>query len=497
MKNINKTILLLCILFMTYSCNEDDLSLESPNRPPADNFFQNRAQLQASVNAIYSNLQTQGLYNRHMFFAMDNMAHENSGNSQLEADKRQYLEFTFNADHGAIGAFWESCYRGIHKANYVINNQELIDQILVSELPPEEKNKFLGEAHFLRAFYYFILVTRFGDIPYIKEIPQSTEGFPIRPEEDIYNDIIIPDLEFAVANLYAKENTENGRATVGAAYALLGKVHLYRQEYQAAKDAFTNILGEYTLVNNYEENFLEETEHNEESIFEVEFDDAFPDTDKWNSDVSGAGYNEVTFRGQEYGWNDWFNVYPSEMLLDEYEDGDPRYDMTFYSNGDTFAGGIVSIPLDRVAAWRKYQNYYKDANEDQASGINMKVIRFADVLLMMAEVENELAADGGDALMYLNMVRDRVGMPNYGTPAMNATYPVTTKQERFEAIVHERMVELAGEQVRFPDLVRWGIAGDVLGQFDFQVGKHEHFPIPQREINSNDKVTNADQNNGY
>ncbi|MBL3658172.1 RagB/SusD family nutrient uptake outer membrane protein [Fulvivirga sediminis] len=507
-----KLILTIFILIGVGMGCEDKLSLENPNKQTASSYWQNLPQVQAAVNAIYANLQTNGLYSRHMFFAMDNMAHENEGNSQLEADKRQYLEFKFDASHGGIGAFYESCFRGINKANYVITNEDKI--IEISDLVSDElRVKFLGEARFLRAFYYFLLVTRFGDVPLVTEVPTSGEGRPITSKEEIYTKIIIPDLEYAEENLLGKSEMQPGRATSGAASALLGKVYLYRKNYEKAREALLKVVGNYKLVDDYEDNFFEETEHNDESIFEIQYNDDLPDADKWNSDVTGAGFNEVTFRGQEYGWKDWFNVYPSDMLLDEYETNDPRFEANFYTEGDvlestgqTIMTGAVPetvpddqiyIPSGRRAGWRKYQNYYKDANEDQASGINFRVIRYADVLLMLAEIENELSGDGVDAIGYLNQVRDRVGMPQYGSTEMNPIYPVSTKQERFDAIVHERMVELAGEQARFPDLVRWGLAADVLSQFGFEAGKNEIFPLPQREINSNDKVTNADQNPGY
>ena len=120
------------------------------------------------------------------------------------------------------------------------------------------------------------------------------------------------------------------------------------------------------------------------------------------------------------------------------------------------------------------------------------------MLLMMAEVENELDNPPA-AIALLNEVRNRpsTNMPNYGTPVMNAIYPVSNKAEILNAIIHERMVELAGEQVRYNDLIRWDMADDVLSQFGFVKGKHELFPIPQREIDANEALTNADQNPGY
>ena len=148
MKKIQFILVFALTLAFTQSCNEDGLELTNPNALSPDTFFQSEAQVQSSVNAIYANLQTRGLYARHMFFMMDNFAHENGGNTQLEADKLQYLNFSVDASHGATRAYWESCYRGINKANFVIGNEEKINAIPDSQLSTERKAKFVGEAKF-------------------------------------------------------------------------------------------------------------------------------------------------------------------------------------------------------------------------------------------------------------------------------------------------------------------------------------------------------------
>ena len=295
---------------------------------------------------------------------------------------------------------------------------------------------------------------------------------------------------------------EFGRATKGAANALLGRVHLFRGDYNAARTALlrVNVNDQYRLVDNFYDNFMDETQDNEESVFDVMFSNKYGGADSWGT--TGSGIAEVTFRGQEYGIT-WFNVYPSDMTLDEFEAGDPRYADSFWSNGDILDpnGEAVpaDIPLGRRAAWKKYSQYYKQLNSDTQSGINFRVIRYADVLLMLAECENEVGT-AADAIAYLNEVRNRpsVSMPNYGTPAMDAAgYPVTSKEEIFNAIVHERQVELCGEQVRMNDLIRWGLDADVLAPFGYNNQKHNLFPIPQNEIDANEMLTQADQNPGY
>jgi tetratricopeptide (TPR) repeat protein len=506
---------------LSNSCNSDKLDLINPNQLSPDTYFKTEAQVQSAVNAVYGSMQTTGMYNRHMWFGNDNMSHENCGNPQLESDKRDYLNFSFDYTHGAIGAYWESCFRGINKANFVINNATRIALIPDVQLSAVRKAKFDGEAKFLRAAYYFWLVIKFGDVPIITDVPADTKGLARSPVADVWAQIE-KDLTDATTELLDKADEDLGRATKGAAWALLGKARLYQKKYAEALTAFNNVTG-YSLEPNYLNNFLEETEHGPESIFEVEFNVAAGNSSEWNSDRSDVGLNESCFRGQEYGCMDWFNVFPSINLRNEFETGDPRYDFCFYSNGQAYNNGANTMTIPPLGqsdgssypriGWRKYQNYYKQSSESipnpQASGINMKVIRYADVLLMMAECEANTGAIPA-AIGHMNQVRARasVNMPLYGTSAMNATYPVTNLAEFMVALEHERKVELCGEQVRFPDLVRWGRLTAFINelktngqlplqeknQIQFDAAKNQLWPIPQGEMQANPKMV---QNPGY
>ena len=525
------TALIFGALVLINSCDADKLALTNPNELSPETYFKTESQVQSAVNAVYGSLQTRGLYNRHIFFGYDNMAHENAGNSQLEADKRQYLNFSFDASHGPISAFWESCYRGINKANFVINNREIIDLIPDAQLSVAMKDKFEGEAKFLRALYYFMLVDRFGSIPLVLDIPEDQEGTGKSPVADIWAQIEI-DLADATSHCLNKTDEDMGRATKGAAWALLGKAHMFQGDYASAMTAFGNVTG-YALEAEYFNNFMEETEHGPEAIFAVEFNIAAGYADRWSSDRSDQGLNESTFRGQEYGVFDWYNVFPSMNLKNEFETAadngvkdDPRYAFCIYEDGDLYNNGedTASItPMEQTdgslyprSGWRKYANYYKQPSEGsvagQASGINMHIIRYADVLLMMAECEaNSPGGNLATAVGYMNEVRARadVDMPLYGTGGMDAIYPVGTLADFMVALEHERKVELCAEQVRFPDLVRWGRLADfmvevlpelpLMEQNDlvFNPSTHVLWPIPQGEINANVNLTNADQNPGY
>jgi hypothetical protein len=239
---------------------------------------------------------------------------------------------------------------------------------------------------------------------------------------------------------------------------------------------------------------------------------------RWNSGVTDAGLNESCFRGQEYGSMDWFNVFPSVNLTSEFEAGDPRYGFCFYVDGEKYNNGANTIaitPLDQSdgskyprVGWKKYQNYYRYPSEStvspgQASGINMKIIRYADVLLMKAEAEaNRSGGSLATAIGFLNEVRARpsVNMPPVATPADLAAFMV--------ALEHERKVELCGEQVRWPDLIRWGRAAAFIAELkagtqlpikekaelQFDPVKNLLWPIPQREMQSNPLMV---QNTGY
>jgi starch-binding outer membrane protein, SusD/RagB family len=514
MKKINYIIILLSGIFIINSCNTKDLELTSPNDLSPETFFKTEAQVEASVNATYANLQTQALYGRHLFFAMDNMSQENSGNSQLEANKRQMLEFTFDSGSDIVQFYWEACYLGIAKANFVTDNAEKINALPTSVLTQEKKNKFIAEARFMRAYYYFLLVNRFGDIPLYDKNTTDTKGLPRSPKSDVFKQIIA-DFDFASKNLLDKSVEQNGRATKGAAFAYLGKALLYQKKYEESLVALNNVSG-YSLEPDFYDNFKEETEHGIESIFEVEFDAKLGTGSKWDGNigpVSGRGSAEATFRGQEYGNISWFNVYPSNDLLDEYEVGDKRIAGTFYQVGDKYnkdntdtmrvdpeadrgkpgyVNNFDSSQGTRRAGWKKYQNYYKRIKENEDSGINFKVMRYADVLLMKAECENEKA--GGSqaiAVGYINEVRARSGVPALATSL--------SKKGVFDALIHERKVELAGEQSRFDDVIRWGIADQEINRNlnpkIFIVGKNELWPIPNREISSNPNI--GKQNPGY
>jgi starch-binding outer membrane protein, SusD/RagB family len=489
------------MLAFTLSCNDNILDKSNPNEFTPESFYKNGDQIVGAVNAVYSSLQSLDLFCREYFFLHDMRGDDvASGGGQLETHRAQLLTGTHDASNGVLTQVWRGWYRLIHQANQVIENAPKATENVTEEL----KLRVVAEARFLRALAYFDLVTVWGGVPlmetYVKEIGEDK---PRASEEQVYS-LIIADLENAITNLPLKADYNDanvGRANKEAAQNLLARVYMQRGEYNLAEPLLQAIIdggafNDWTSVP-YIENFREENEFNAESLFEVAFTEANGGS-SW--DASGQGTNtEVTFRGQEYGPNAWRNLIPSASLMAEYEKvaegdakDDPRYNNSFYFIGDTYANGTKVLAN---WGWKKYQKIYKAENEDARSGINMRVMRYAEVLLNMAEVQNALGNDP-DAIDYLNEVRSRDGvdMPPYPT----ANYPVNTPAEVFRAIVHERRVELAGEQIRNRDILRWRALGKLPSEpISYYSEKHALAPIPQQEINSNAVLTEADQNPGW
>jgi len=491
----------MLLLFSINSCDTDNLELTDPNSVSTAlaDFPKNESEFLAGINAAYSPLQAQGLYARWMHYVLDNMGLDNEANSGIAAELNQFYEFNISPDNSNVFVYWKNCYNGIFRTNILLDSIDNINNI--ETLSADQKNAHIGELRFLRAFYYFLLTSRFGDIPLYTSGDNGIDGFPKSSRDDVYQ-LIISDLNEASNLLMTKDAAEPGRATKGAANSLLGKVHLFRADYSAAKAAFDNVIngGQHSLVANYFDNFTGETELNSESVFEALFVFA-GGAYSWNA-ADDTGFTESSVLAAEYGFKGFHNVNPANDLVAEYEDGDIRKDENFYFPGDTYGanGDLIVTQADigaETATWRKYMLTYKqdtDLTFFNFSDINWRIIRYADVLLMAAEAENELG-NITTAISLMNEVRTRVNMPLYGSTEMNAIFPVSNQSEVFTAIVHERRVELAGEMIRFPDLVRWGLADDILP--DFKAGISEVLPIPQGEIDTNLNLSNADQNSGY
>ncbi len=493
------SLALLMITALSIVSCDDDVAVKNTNELSENSFFESLAQIESSANAAYAQLQNAGLYQRFGYILPDTFSDE----SYPESDPNFVTSYNFALTPSLeqTERYWNNCYNGIGACNFVIEGEPIMRTQLASGANFSENDieDAVGQAYFLRGLYYFLLVKRYGGVPLLLESQDEITGEPRATVDQVYGSII-DDLNIAVDLLFTKGNTENGRATKGAALGLLGKVYLFREMYTEAQLTFNQIT-DYTLLplESYNDNFNESGEFNDESMFEVSFNGDNTQNDLWSQ--TGIGVSEVTFHAQEY--TGWGNLNPSDKLINEFEEGDPRLQSAILQDGVPYGPNSELIWDAGNIRWFKFSQLYENAATVQEGDTNARILRYADVVLMQAEVEHELGNDPG-AIEFLNQIRARVEMPLYGTPEMDAAgFPVDTPQGVFDAIVHERMVELCGEQHRFDDLVRWNLdAQEITTDEDgnsrgYNPQVHRLMPIPQVEIDTNIGITPDDQNPGY
>lgn len=490
--------LLATIMILVASCDDDAVVLNT-NEISQPLFFEtlDAAGLASAANATYAHMQTEGLYQRFGYILPDTFSDE-----MVPSGDPNFLpsyEYRITPELNQTALLWTQCYNGIARCNFILKNEQLIkDRIGKSNLTEAEVDNRLGEARFMRGMFYFLLVKRYGGVPLQLEEETPLSGIPRNSEDEVYT-TIINDFQLASQLLYEKSATENGRATRGAALGMLGKVYLHREMYPEAQAALGQISG-YSLLprENYRDNFNESGEFNDESMFEVVFNGDAENNAQWNA--NGEGVGEVTFHAQEY--SGWGNARPSQKMIDEFEVDDHRRTDAILQDGDTFGPANDQVH-NNGNIWFKFSQLYENNTIVPEGPTNARILRYADVILMQAEVEHRMGNDA-QAIIFLNQLRERSELPLYGSAEMDARgYPVNTSEEVFNAIVHERMVELCAEQHRFDDLVRWGLDAQELAVDDngaprgYNPDVHRFIPIPQVEIDTNEQIGPEDQNPGY
>jgi hypothetical protein len=516
-------ITMALVSMITIACKDSLLDTQNPNQLTTDAYYTTIDQIGSSVNGIYAVLQGNRLVGREYFFIHDLRSDEmKAGGGQLEVPRAQLLNGSHTYTNPVMTDVYKGLFTMVHRANAVIVNG---GKLTVSSTDQALLDRYIAEAKFMRGFAYYTLGALWGGVPLYDQPAETFASAKPRSTQAETFAFALADATAASAVLPASyESDDLGRATKGAALTLVAKINLCKGDYAAAKTALEAVknLGVYGLVDEYFDNFTEESEYNKESVFEVGFLDT-----GYGWDASGNGSSADSWvRSQEYSAVGWANLIPSDKLIAEYEDGDPRLTDTFWFPGDTYAKGTktlvvkdgdgkttINIAGDNGTTyngntvkirWKKYSIMYKTdpGGFNVNDGINYRLWRYADVLLLLAECENEIGT-AANAIGYLNQIRDRasVNMPNYGTAAMDAAgFPVTSKEEIRKAIQHERFIEFAGEEIRNIDILRWRANGKLAGSDPisyFQPNKYEFLPIPQEEFNTNPKVTAADQNPGY
>jgi tetratricopeptide (TPR) repeat protein len=483
-----------------------DLELTNPNQPSTGSFWQTRDHAIAGINATYNGLLHNGTYGRWLVFATD--LRSDIGRIQSPwPELSNFTKFTFignDYDFEVNREIWQHHYQAIFRANQVIAYVPAIN------MDAALRDRIVGEAKFIRALLYFNLVNLYENIPLITSVPTPTDR-PATAEPAAVWAQIEQDLTDARGVLPPSyTGADVGRATSGAAAALLGKAHLQQREWAEAATALESVItsNRYGLVANYADNFTALNENNQESVFEVQFGDRA---------LLSQGVRGINIARMVGPCGPSFcDGRPTRWYFEEFQTSrtatnavDPRLDATLYYNGGTSVYNRtwderypVGSPNHNEIFFKKYGEYYlappAGFDQDWDAAINFRVIRYADVLLSYAEALNE-QGQTGQAYEYVNRVRRRVGLSDI--------VGLSQAQLR-EAILRERMFEFGLEGQRWNDLRRHNLVNAVVeadagtaqctprptlagcdAEFSFLTrAGQELLPIPQTETNLNPNV---------
>lgn len=499
---MNKIFYLLSIisLFTITSCS-DYLDQQSPDQLTSGNFWRNKADAESALAATYSQLEA----------AVDEWAFAEvkwpveayrEDICDLGSDALNYQSwvelstFTYTNGNPQFTTYWRLNYRGISNANQVIDK---LPQVPAAALNDADRAQIEAEARFLRAYYHMKLLLNWDQI-YVRKkyiTKESDLSIPLSTRAEAW-DFITSELKAAAAVLPAKQSTDKtGRATSGAANSYLGFAYLTRAyEETAQKQAFLNesltalnkVQG-YDLVKDYVSMFDGTAKNTRESIFELQFSE---------TTANGAFYrNALHYWMAAAELGGWDEILPSKVLINEFKKEGKiattgNYDTRFYST-IFFKDPYFNDPSNPLVLGTTYDDKFGDTDKpvfrkfipstqekmnQEFTAINVPLMRYSNVLLMQAEVLNELGRTP-EAIPYINKVRNRADMP-----AMTGTTASAVKAQ----IEHERILEFPLENYRFYDLRRWGktkTALDAAGRTGFDAAKNNFYPIPLTELQAN------------
>ena len=481
----------LILLLSIAGCSDDFLDLEPQDRIDGSSFFSNDNEMIIGVNGVYAAQRTilaRGDGGTPLLYTLLESRSDNAGSDHTDQAERVETDL-FNETPGnnpIIGA-WESMWTAINLANLVIASAETAegDQAIISRVA--------GEAKFIRAFTYFHAVNLWGALPLRTQPTQdfSNTILPRASVDEVYN-LMVQDLTEAAGVLPASYpggfGNEPGRATSGAALTLLGKVELQRGNNAAAEAALRQVLGRYELLNNFADIHNSGNDNIAESIFEINNNPA--NQTGWFGNNAFIPNNVAADLGIVAGGSGrlFLSIYPTQDLVDSFDPADGRIPATFGIDTEgTYQGPYISKFIDLGAA-------------TAGSDINLVLLRYADVLLMLAEAIGENAESYG----YINQVRSRAGLP-----IIDASSPGTF----IEKVMNERRWEFAFELHRWIDLLRLPqdeviniMTAQLTAQqqdkfglvFDtslIRVERNLLYPLPQTEIDVSEGV--VEQNPGF
>ena len=485
---IKSSVILALSLLITTSCSDEFVDVDPVYSLDSENYFNSESDYNNALIGAYDML-----HSSYINVLMGEIASDNTlsgGEAATDTPGIQQVdEMTHTAVNANLKNLWDWMFAGVQRCNYILEFKDKTDFA--------NKNQVIAETRFLRAYYHFELVKWFGGIPLKgdKRFSLNDEKtIPRSSVEDVYASIE-SDLNFAVQYLNPSA-AQTGRATKGAAQALLGKAYLYQNKFTAAATVLDQLIATntYSLVSNYNTIFEHAGENGTESVFEIQYTDAqgadFGCLQCSEGNVA-VGFNGIrNYAGPFFDGGYSFNV-PTQEAYNSFEVGDNRKNVAILdieawatANNATFGTGYKHTGFYN----RKYLARKGDTNigdQNLTNPNNYRSIRYADVLLMAAEAHNRSGNDT-KAKDYLNRVRRRAfGDNNHD---ITATGTALT-----DFIWNERRVELMGEGHRFFDLVRTGKAAEKIT--GFTPNKNELFPIPFEEIQFSNG--NWQQNPGY
>jgi tetratricopeptide (TPR) repeat protein len=488
MKYTTYPLILLLLIFV--GCSEDFVTKEYQNGVVDENFFQTAKDAEQALTAVYDIVGQKGYYRDAIFplgeSSSDNIDEQTGDNGDFGFHYKAISDYRWVPDNPFFMARWYDSYRGIFRANILLEKLPEID------MDEATKRQYASEAKFLRGLFYFTLIISYGDVPLITEVLTRDEYSELgRTDQALVYAQVEQDLIEAVDGLPVSFDggSDLGRATRGSALGLLSRVYLYQSKWQETVDASEEViaLNQYNLVDDYGSMFDGTNENSEETLFEMQSVARAP------SFWSGQSENLYSVMWSPMiGWANWYT--PSVDLIQSFEEGDRRRKESLLLVGandsiDLNGDGILDpFPAPEIGSntvfftdsnVRKFLPEGKPLNDVNNFDINFPIIRYAEVLLNYAEALNELGRSS-EALGPLNEVRARAELPPVN---------ITDQSSLRQMIYHDRRIELVFEGHRFFDLKRQGRAEEVLGPLGWQPGVHEYFPIPQEELDLNPNLT--------
>lgn len=453
----------LATLLMT-SCGDSFFDLEPASSVTIDKVYKTASDYNVAVIGCYAKLQSQvNFYTECCEYRSDNLSL--GAPTAGTQDRYDIDHFTEKPSNGILSSYWANFNNNVYRCNL------LLDQIDGANFAENLKKQYKGEAMFIRALNYFNMYRIWGGVPATKHVVSAAEALKVaRYSDEQMFDLIAGDLKEIVDNNYLPEtysSADMGRATSGAAKALLGKVYLTFHKWTEAKDILSQLIGKYQLVSPIAQVFNVDNKNNNEIIFAVHF----------NKEIEGEGHSY------------WYNLTnasddtnQTSSLLNTFPTSDARKDLITY----------VQVEKN-VRLMNKF--YDTKSPTFKTVGNDQILLRYADVLLMYAEALNEIqydASEGSLALKYLNAVRQRAGISNL-------TAKQLPTQEKFrKGILVERQREFPYEGQRWFDLVRMGFAKSVMAENGVEIKDYQLlFPIPQQEIEKVGDKSILWQNPGY